>query len=313
MISMSGSTAPQVDHILVVAKDSESRDLLISTLMMAGGYRITQASSFEEGLNMLLAHQFSLALVDVQLPDLSGIDLLTVVNSLRNQVPVILVDDQVSAKSAIAAFRLGAIDYVAKPINLDFVLMRIDRELRLARKAPLAVLHKSDPIADSPAAEINQSTSQPPSTALIIRRDQFEAINSILTDLFVQLKAQFVGLVDSRQNLIGAAGRLENADLILLTKAISLDTSASKPLLDLVGETNFHTTHFAGEKNGVYIIEFGQQRNVSMIVICTVDVKLGMVWHYTKRAALSVMDILNNRSGDAEPSAAVNTNGNASA
>jgi len=313
MISMSGSTAPQVDHILVVAKDSESRDLLISTLMMAGGYRITQASSFEEGLNMLLAHQFSLALVDVQLPDLSGIDLLTVVNSLRNQVPVILVDDQVSAKSAIAAFRLGAIDYVAKPINLDFVLMRIDRELRLARKAPLAVLHKSDPIADSPAAEINQSTSQPPSTALIIRRDQFEAINSILTDLFVQLKAQFVGLVDSRQNLIGAAGRLETADLILLTKAISLDTSASKPLLDLVGETNFHTTHFAGEKNGVYIIEFGQQRNVSMIVICTVDVKLGMVWHYTKRAALSVMDILNNRSGDAEPSAAVNTNGNASA
>lgn len=310
---MSGSTAPQVDHILVVAKDSESRDLLISTLMMAGGYKITQASSFEEGLNMLLAHQFSLALVDVQLPDLSGIDLLTVVNSLRNQVPVILVDDQVSAKSAIAAFRLGAIDYVAKPINLDFVLMRIDRELRLARKAPLAVLHKSDPIPDSPAAETNRSTSQPPSTALIIRRDQFEAINSILTDLFVQLKAQFVGLVDSRQNLIGAAGRLENADLILLTKAISLDTSASKPLLDLVGETNFHTTHFAGEKNGVYIIEFGQQRNVSMIVICTVDVKLGMVWHYTKRAALSVMDILNNRSGDAEPSAAVNTNGNASA
>lgn len=295
---MADTAQTQADHILVVARNSESRNGLVSTLASAGGYRISEACSFEEGLDLLLTNKFALALVDVQLPDLSGIDLLTVSNTLRSQIPMILVDDQISAKSAIAAFRLGAIDYLAKPINLDFVLMRIDRELKLARKAPLAVIHKPGLAANG--------KDQRNSTALMIRRDQFERINDILTDLYMQIKAQFVGLVDAHQNLIGAAGRLENADLILLTKAVSIDTAVTKPLHDLVGETSFHTTHFVGARSGVYMIEFGHEHPVSLIVICPVDVKLGMVWHYSKHAAVRVGDTLNGQD-DSSPEPTTDT------
>lgn len=298
---MADAAATKIDHILIVAKPSESQEVLINTLETAGGYRISRAHSFEQGLELLLTNKFALALVDVQLPDLSGIDLLTVANTLHSQVPVILIDDTISAKSAIAAFRLGAIDYLAKPVNLSFVLMRIDRELKLAHKAPLAVIQKTASTdTDGAAVTIGQHNGSTESTALIVGREQFEQINTTLTDLYLQIKAQFVGLVDSQQNLIGAAGRLENADLILLTKAISLDNEASKPLQDLVGETSFHTTHFAGELNGVYIVEFSQPNPVSLIVICPGDVKLGMVWHYSKRAAVHVLNILKGADSDSD-------------
>lgn len=283
-------------HVLVVSKDKEMRESLVMTLETAGGYQTSQATNFEEALDKLLISPFSLALVEVHLTGLSGIDLLTASRVLRNQVPVILIDDDLSAKSAVAAFRLGAVDYICKPINLEFILMRIDRELKLTQAPPapppVPSLTKHYTSQDR-ERRLNPGTR---SAGLVMKRNQFKQISAELNALQSKVGAKFVGLVDIDENLLGAAGTLENCDLMLLKKALTSDTTRAKPLLGVLGEQAFHSTHFEGDKTSVFIIEFGQPHTVSLLVICPVTIKPGAVWLYSKQAATVIDQIFKTES-----------------
>jgi hypothetical protein len=105
------------------------------------------------------------------------------------------------------------------------------------------------------------------------------------------VKARFVGLMDGDGNMVGAAGTLEDYDLQLLTRALSMDHTAQRSLANLLEESKFHSTFFEGDNNGVYIIEFGNPHTVSLAVICSSDVKTGMVWLYSKRTAAIIDEI----------------------
>lgn len=276
----------QRDRILIVCQDAVTRHMLVATLENAGGFETSQAASFQDALDQMLVHRFALAVVEANLPDLSGIDLLTAASALHSYMPTILIDDQPSAKAAVSAFRLGAIDYICKPVNLDFFLMRVEQQIQAAHVA-------AEELRRTREMEARRGPAQPAvSAALLVQREQFTRIAHELSHLYEQIQAYFVGLVDTEQNLIGSAGRLQNADLILLVKALSLDPASTGALQEVVGETTFQTTHFEGDRSGVYIIEFGRPLPVSLVVICPVDVKLGMVWHYSKRTALVINQIL---------------------
>ena len=99
-------------------------------------------------------------------------------------------------------------------------------------------------------------------------------------------------LVDAEGNMVGAAGTLDDYDLQLLTQALSIDHRAQESLATILDEQKFHSTYFEGNRSGVYIIEFGSPYVVSLAVICGTDVKPGMVWLYSKRAATIVNEVL---------------------
>jgi DNA-binding NtrC family response regulator len=128
------------NRVLIVAKDEDLREALVDTLENAGGYLTSQAGSFEEALSEILLSEFALIVTETELPDLSGMDLLAVVGGLRPGVSVMMIDDDLSAKSAVAAFRLGAVDYLYKPVNLEFILMQIERELEAKRASEAPAL-----------------------------------------------------------------------------------------------------------------------------------------------------------------------------
>ncbi len=280
------------DRILVVAKDDELRESMVETLEHAGGYLTSQASTFEEALSEILLTEFSLIVTEAELPDLSGMDLLAVVGGLRSGVSVMMIDDDLSAKSAVAAFRLGAVDYLYKPINLEFMLMQIERELENKRAAQVQQTPTEQPkrhAARDRERRLNPGTR---AAALILGRQQFKRITVELNRLRSHVKANFVGLVDVDGNMVGAAGTLEDYDLLLLTRALAIDHDATKSLATVLDESRFHSTYFEGEHSGVYIIEFGRPYLVSLAVICSVDVKPGMVWLYSKRTAAVIDEIL---------------------
>ncbi len=279
------------DRILVVAKDEELRDDLIDTLENAGGYLTGQAGSFEEALSELLLSDFALIVTETELPDLSGMDLLAVIGGLRPGVSVMMIDDDLSAKSAVSAFRLGAVDYLYKPVNLEFILMQIEREIeaKRAEKAPPPPEQPKRTSSRDRERRLNPGTR---AAALVLGRPQFKRITMELNRLRAHVRANFVGLVDVDGNMVGAAGTLEDYDLMLLTKALAIDHDATKSLATILDENRFHSTYFEGEHSGVYIIEFGRPYRVSLAVICPVDVKPGMVWLYSKRTAAVIDEIL---------------------
>lgn len=280
------------ERILIVAKDEALRASLVETLEQAGGYLTNQASTFEEALSEILLIDFALIITEAELPDLSGMDLLAVVGGLRPKAKVIVIDDDLSAKSAVAVFRLGAVDYLYKPLNMTFFLMQIERQLEIGRIIKVSPeqddIPKSDPNVDR-AKRLDPRTRP---AALVLGRQQFKRINMELNRLLGHVRAGFVGLVDADGNMVGAAGTLDDYDLQLLTRALSIDHKAQNSLASLLDEDKFHSTYFEGDQIGVYIIEFGHPYTVSLAVICGTDTKPGMVWLYSKRTAAIIDEIL---------------------
>ncbi len=281
------------ERILIVAKDETLRSQLNDTLEMVGNYFTVVATTFEEALSEILLADFDLIITEAELPDLSGMDLLAVVGGLRPGARVIIIDDDLSAKSAVAVFRLGAVDYLYKPLNMSFFLMQVERQLEIKRALSAKAEEPVQP--KKPAAARDRAKRLDPRTrpaALVLGRNQFTKINMELTRLLQHVRAVFVGLIDHDGNMVGAAGTLDDYDLQILTAALSIDHAAQQSLADLLDEAKFHSTYFEGNNNGVYIVEFGEAYTVSLAVICKSDVKAGMVWLYTKRTAENIGDIL---------------------
>jgi DNA-binding response OmpR family regulator len=283
------------DRILIVAKDDDLRSGLSETLETAGNYSINLADNFEEALSEILLTEFDLIITEAELPDLSGMDLLAVVGGLRPGAKVIVIDDDLSAKSAVAVFRLGAVDYLYKPLNMTFVMMQVERQLEKKAAPVVNNSKRNEETTSAPPPVRDRAKRLDPRTrpaVLMLRREQFNLINKELNLLLGHVKASFVGLVDNDGNMIGAAGTLEDYDLKLLTRALSIDHTAQRSLANILEENKFHSTYFEGDENGVYIIEFGQPYIVSLAVICDTDIKPGMVWLYSKRTAAIIDEIL---------------------
>lgn len=285
-------TARPGNTILIVAQDEALRTALVETVEGTGEYVVSQASNFDEALSQVLNAQLALVITENELPDLSGIDLLAVIGSVRPDVPVIVIDDDLSAKSALAAFRLGAIDYLSKPINLSLMLIQIARALEQARnRATVLSASTSPPERPRPEQEYRLSP-RVRAAALALKHSHFKSIALQLSQLRLQTGASFAGLLDGEGNIIGAAGTLENYDLMLLKRAITIDHSATQALAGLLEEDYFRSYYLEGERSRVYIIEFGQPYRATLAVICPTDSKPGVVWLYVKRTAEAIREIL---------------------
>ena len=216
------------EHILIVANDEQLSDQIVKTLREAGGYSVSATRSFEEALSEILLTDFDLIITQAELPDLSGMDLLAVIGGLRPNAKVIIIDDDLSPKSAVAVYRLGAVDYLYKPLNMSFFLMQIERQLEMIRREKRQQRNHQEPETAKPGSFESRARRLDPTTrsaALVLGREQFERINIELSRLLSHVKASFVGLVDADGNMVGAAGTLEDYDLQLLSSALNIDHS----------------------------------------------------------------------------------------
>jgi DNA-binding response OmpR family regulator len=107
-----------MDTILLVEDDRFFRDVY-SNLLHAEGYQVETASSGAAGLEMLGRGQYALVITDLILPDISGLEILTRVRESHPTVDVIMVTGNANLESAILALKLGARDYLVKPVNPD--------------------------------------------------------------------------------------------------------------------------------------------------------------------------------------------------
>ncbi len=122
------SPRAKVAQILVVDDEPLIRDTL--TEYLAGqGFAVTACASAEDALPLAAERPFDVALCDVQLPGIDGIELLDRLLKVSPQTLVLLITAFGTVESAVEAFHRGAHDYLVKPIILDEVLEKIRRLL----------------------------------------------------------------------------------------------------------------------------------------------------------------------------------------
>ena len=112
--------------ILVVDDDYASR-LMLKKALEQYSYDVTLCSNGTDALNLLREQRFDLVLTDLIMQGISGIDLLEKVRELESDIATILLTGHASIETAVQAVRLGANDYLLKPINLEELQIRIKR------------------------------------------------------------------------------------------------------------------------------------------------------------------------------------------
>ena len=89
----------------------------LSVFLERCGLSVMQAESGEEGLDKFRTHNPSLVLADLKMPGISGLDVLEKVTEESSETPVIIISGAGMMKDVIEAIRLGAYDFITKPID----------------------------------------------------------------------------------------------------------------------------------------------------------------------------------------------------
>ena len=115
-------------QILIVDDEEPIRKLL--SIYLSARYRCVGAASADEALARLSEDSFNLALTDIAMPGLNGIQLCQKIQQSFPETIVVMVSSMTDINYAIEAMRNGAFDYVSKPFDLQQVLMAVERALR---------------------------------------------------------------------------------------------------------------------------------------------------------------------------------------
>lgn len=115
---------PAAPHLLVV-DDSPSVLRWISGLLLKKGYRVTCATSGESAIKLFQTDDFDLVMTDIILPGMSGLNLLKLLKESKPEIDVVIISSNSSSFTAIKALRLGAYDYIIKPVDEEEVLFNV--------------------------------------------------------------------------------------------------------------------------------------------------------------------------------------------
>jgi len=128
------SPAATRGRLLVVDDDEMNRDML-SRRLMRNGYEVDVAASGAEALALLAARPCDIVLLDVQMPEMSGLAVLREIRGTRAtaRMPVIMVTAKSQSSDVVEALEEGANDYITKPIDMPIALARIATQMTQLR------------------------------------------------------------------------------------------------------------------------------------------------------------------------------------
>ena len=123
---------PANSPILLIDDDARLQTA-VSKVLMAEGYRVTCAGSGHQAIDWLSAQSFALVISDLVLPDLDGLQLVKTARHLQPEAEVVMISGHGSVGAAVEAMRLGAYDFIEKPIDSSGLLKSVAKALEKQR------------------------------------------------------------------------------------------------------------------------------------------------------------------------------------
>jgi two-component system, NtrC family, response regulator HydG len=119
-------------QVLVVDDEQETCDLLEMALVRHG-FKVTTSSNAQRALELVAAQDFDVVLTDLSMPEMSGLDLCERVLGTRPNMPVVVITGQGSLETAIGAIRVGAYDFITKPVDPKLLFLSVSRAIQHRR------------------------------------------------------------------------------------------------------------------------------------------------------------------------------------
>ncbi|MGB7844881.1 MAG: sigma-54 dependent transcriptional regulator [Candidatus Acidiferrum sp.] len=123
---------PRKAHLLLIDDDPNTLASLARAFRLAG-HEATVCDNAHRAAELLRTERFDLILSDVVMPGKTGMELLEELKKSGLQTPIVLISGQANIEMAVKATRLGALDFLEKPLTTDKLLLTVENALKLAR------------------------------------------------------------------------------------------------------------------------------------------------------------------------------------
>jgi len=114
---------------ILIVDDEEPQRQQLAGFLKKQGFSVTTAESGMEAMNLCQNKSFEIALIDLKMPGMDGIELLQKLKESNPEIQVVMMTAYGSVESAVEAMRLGAYHYINKPINLEELKLNINKAL----------------------------------------------------------------------------------------------------------------------------------------------------------------------------------------
>ncbi len=230
-------------HVLVVDDEGDIR-ALIDEILSEEGYEVTVAADAAEARSARDKEKFDLVLLDIWMPDTDGISLLREWSEPGDlDCPVVIMSGHGTVDTAVEATRLGAFDYVEKPLSLAKLLRTVERALDESRKQSV------------PARSLFPSLLTPVGRSPLIKNLREKIQQIAKHDAPVLLIGEPGTGRGAFARYIHAMSNRSDAPLVSLLAASLTDSNAEEQLLGRENGHDVQSGYFERARNGTLVID----------------------------------------------------------
>ncbi|MCK5147240.1 response regulator [bacterium] len=125
----SQSTLNKKSYSILLIDDDPVSQGVMATFLKSDNYTVTVASNAIDALKYIAKNKYDLILSDIIMPNFDGLQLLETLNIQGNKIPVVLITNSASSDMEAKGLKLGAVEYIRKPLKQDIFLLRIKKIL----------------------------------------------------------------------------------------------------------------------------------------------------------------------------------------
>jgi two-component system, cell cycle response regulator CtrA len=142
---------------LLLIEDDSAMALSIELLLKSERFCVCKTDLGEEAIGLIKLHDYDIILLDVNLPDISGFEVLRSVRLARVETPILIISGVAGAPEKVRALRFGADDYMTKPFHKEELVARIHAILRRSKGHAQSVVQAGDLIVnlDTKTVQVN--------------------------------------------------------------------------------------------------------------------------------------------------------------
>jgi len=129
---------------ILVADDEESMRWVLSKALRKKGFTVDLAKDGDEAIKLIQDNNYDMAIFDIKMPGISGLDLLDRVRELKSDMLMVIMTAEASMKNAVEAMKRGAYDYITKPFDLDVIDAIVEKVSRAREMTSQVTLLKEE-------------------------------------------------------------------------------------------------------------------------------------------------------------------------
>ena len=171
---------------LLLAEDTRDLNRAVTAILKHEGFEVDSAYDGEEALSFLTAGSYDGIILDIMMPKVSGIEVLTTLRKMNDSTPVLLLTAKAEVDDRVSGLDAGADDYLTKPFAMKELLARIRSMLRRRTRYSAEELHFEDLSLRSESLELAAENS------VRLSMKEFELMRLLISNPDKELSTEFI-------------------------------------------------------------------------------------------------------------------------